>query len=184
MRNTSTLVLGVGNILLSDEGAGVHAMQYLQQHQAMAPPAEFQSVRFLDGGTLSFTLAADIEWAGCLIVFDAAQLNAAAGHVRSFVGEDMDRFLSFGQRSVHEVGLADLMDIARLTGHLPQNRALIGIQPELLGWGEQPADAVMAALPVAAEMALALMRTWLPPQKPDRVKQSRLRKANVRVAPL
>jgi hypothetical protein len=42
----------------------------------------------------------------------------------------------------------------------------------------------MAALPVAAEMALALMRTWLPPQKPDRVKQSRLRKANVRVAPL
>lgn len=184
MRNASTLVLGVGNILLSDEGAGVHAMQYLQQHEAMAPPAEFRAVRFLDAGTLSFTLAADIELASCLIVFDAAQLNAAPGHVRSFVGEDMDRFLTFGQRSVHEVGLADLMDIARLTGHLPQHRALIGIQPEALGWGEQLSDAVMAALPVAAEMALALMRSWLPPREPVRDQQGRPREGDARAAPL
>lgn len=184
MRNASTLVLGVGNILLSDEGAGVHAMQYLQQHEAMASPAEFRAVRFLDAGTLSFTLAADIELASCLIVFDAAQLNAAPGHVRSFVGEDMDRFLSFGQRSVHEVGLADLMDIARLTGHLPQHRALIGIQPEALGWGEQPSDVIMAALPVAAEMALSLMRSWLPPREPIHVQQGRSRKGNARAAPL
>jgi hydrogenase maturation protease len=75
------------------------------------------------------------------------------------------------------------MDIARLTGHLPQHRALIGIQPEALGWGEQLSDAVMAALPVAAEMALALMRSWLPPREPVRDQQGRPGDGDARAAP-
>jgi hydrogenase maturation protease len=67
-----TLVLGVGNTLLADEGAGVHAMRYLRNQFASLPETEF-----LDAGTLSFTLVDDIASTDNLIIFDAAQLDAA-----------------------------------------------------------------------------------------------------------
>jgi hydrogenase maturation protease len=151
----STLVLGVGNTLLSDEGAGVHAMQYLADHYSDLP-----ATRCLDAGTLSFTLAADIADADNLLIFDAAQLGEAPATVRVFEGAAFDEFLKSGRRSVHEVGFADLMDIARLQDCLPTRRALIGLQPEKLGWGERPGDKVVAAIPHAAALAADLIRHW------------------------
>lgn len=151
---TSALVLGIGNILLGDEGAGVHVITHLTRHHPLP------DVTYLDGGTLSFTLAADIEAASALVVVDAAQMGLGPGQVRSFVGEDMDRFLGDNKRSVHEVGLTDLMDIARLTDHLPAHRALVGIQPATLGWGERPGSAVEAAISVAAAQVLDLLHAW------------------------
>jgi hydrogenase maturation protease len=151
---SKTLVLGVGNVLLTDEGAGVHAMQYLRDHH------DLPDTTFLDGGTLSFTLAADIADADNLVVFDAAQFDAAPGDVRVFEGAALDTFLRSGRRSVHEVGFSDLMDIARLEGTLPVHYALIGIQPGELGWGENPGAAVTHALPVAATRAAALILRW------------------------
>jgi hydrogenase maturation protease len=154
---TSTLVLGVGNVLLADEGAGVHAMRYLADHY------DLPDTTYIDAGTLSFTLAADIAKADHLIVFDAAQIEAEPGGIRVFEGEEVDEFLKSGRGSVHEVGFADLMDIARLEGYLPQRRALIGIQPETLGWGEAPSETVRRALPRAAGNAAALIYKWLRP---------------------
>ena len=150
-----TLVLGVGNTLLADEGAGVHAMRFLQARPDALPDTEF-----LDAGTLSFTLADDIAKADNLIIFDAAQFDSSPGTVRVFEGADFDAFLTSGRRSVHEIGFADLMDIARLQECLPGNRALIGIQPEVLGWGDSTGTAVTAAIPLAAEAAATLIGRW------------------------
>jgi hydrogenase maturation protease len=149
-----TLVLGVGNTLLADEGAGVHAMHYLKDHY------EFADTEFLDGGTLSFSLAGDIAETNNLIIFDAAELDAEPGFIRVFEGAELDKFLLSGCRSVHEVGFADLMDITRLQESLPENYALIGIQPEILGWGDKPGEAVDAALPKAASQAASLIYKW------------------------
>ena len=151
---THTLVLGVGNILLADEGAGVHAMHYLEDNH------DCPDTSFLDGGTLSFTLAEDIANADNLIVFDAAKLGSAPGDVRVFEGAEVDAFLKSGRCSVHEVGFADLMDIARLEGTLPRHYALIGIQPEQFGWGDAPGQAVAKAIPHAAREAAALIERW------------------------
>ncbi len=153
---TASLVLGIGNILLSDEGAGVHVVTYLKRHHCVP------GVSYLDGGTLSFSLAAAIGSVSEWVVLDAAQLGLAPGEVRSFVGEDMDRFLGTNKRSVHEVGLVDLMDIARLTDSLPVHRALVGIQPAELGWGDRPTRPVAAAIPVAAARVMDLLREWQP----------------------
>jgi len=131
-------------------------MRYLQSHSESLPQTEF-----LDAGTLSFTLASDIAEADNLIIFDAAQINASPGTIRVFEGEELDSFLNSGRRSVHEVGFADLMDIARLQDCLPANRALIGIQPELLGWGDSTGESVTAAIPRAADSARALITKWL-----------------------
>lgn len=151
-----TLVLGIGNTLLSDEGVGVHVIhQLLEQH------SQFPDTRFVDGGTLSFTLAADIEEADNLIVIDATQLHAEPGTIKTFVNDEMDRFLGTGnKRSVHEVGLLDLIHISRMTGHFPKRRALVGIQPQKLDWGETPTEAVTAAIPMVCDKVIETIRSW------------------------
>jgi hydrogenase maturation protease len=81
-------------------------------------------------------------------VIDAAELGATPGTVRSFEGKAMDRFLGENRKSsVHEVGLLDLRAISLLTGFWPQHRALIGIQPAFVGWGEVLTPEVAAAMP-------------------------------------
>lgn len=151
-----TLVLGIGNTLLSDEGVGVHAIQYLQQHHADVPGTEY-----IDGGTLSFTLAGLIEQARNLIVIDATQLHARPGTVRTYVGDEMDAFLNRNRKSsVHEVSLMDLLSIAALAEQLPPQRALVGIQPQIIDWGESPSAHVQAAIPHACAQVLGLIKAW------------------------
>jgi hydrogenase maturation protease len=152
---SNTLLLGIGNTLLSDEGAGIHALNLFQSYHPDLP-----NLTYIDGGTLSFTLAAYIEDCDNLIVFDAAELKAPAGTVRAMVGKQMDEFLGAARRSPHEVGLLDLFDIARLTESLPVNRALIGIQPEHIGWGMSPTDPVEKALSAAVNKAEEILVRW------------------------
>jgi hydrogenase maturation protease len=149
------LILGIGNTLLSDEGVGVHMLDYLHRHHP-----QLSGVQLLDGGTLSFTLAPYIETAGQLVVLDAAELLAPAGTVQVFSGDDMDRFAGRTKRSVHEVSLGDLLAIARLTGSLPAHRALVAIQPENVDWGSSLSSPVKQALPQAACEVLALLQQW------------------------
>jgi hydrogenase maturation protease len=150
-----TLILGIGNTLLSDEGVGVHVVRHLAAHHGDEP-----DVTFLDGGTLSFTLAGDIADHDFLIVVDAARVDGPPGTVRCFEEEAMDRYLGRAQMSVHEVGLSDLMDMARLSDTLPRRRALIGIQPAVLDLGDGPSAEVGRAVPEAARLILALLRRW------------------------
>jgi len=152
---TNTLILGIGNTLLSDEGAGIHALNLLQ---SLHP--DLDNLTYIDGGTLSFTLATYIEDCDNLIVFDAAELKAPPGTVRTMAGGEMDAFLGAARRSPHEVGLLDLFDIARLTESLPENRALIGIQPATIEWGMSPTPDVEKRLPVAVEQAVDLLGQW------------------------
>ncbi len=158
-----TLILGVGNVLLSDDGAGVYAMRRLRE----SVPGLI-SVRYIDAGTLSFMLAPDFEDVTNLIVFDAADLKSQPGTVACFINNEMDDFLYAGSRSVHEVGLSDIMDFSRLLDSIPPNRALIGIQPDVVDWGEFPSEAVAEAIPRAVAIARNLVEVWsLPPLLPS-----------------
>lgn len=150
-----TLILGIGNTLLTDEGVGVHVVQHLaRQHPDEA------GLTYLDGGTLSFTLAGDIADHDALIVIDAARLGESPGTVRVMEDEAMDRYLGKAHLSVHEVGLSDLMDMSRLSDHLPVRRALVGIEPASLDWGDAPSPEVAPAVEVAARLVLDLVRRW------------------------
>jgi hydrogenase maturation protease len=151
-----TLVLGIGNTLLTDEGVGVHAIHYLQQQHADLPDTQY-----VDGGTLSFTLAGLIEQAQHLIVIDATQLESSPGTIRTFIGNDMDTFLNQHRtQSVHEVSLLDLLSIATLAEHLPSQRALIGIQPARIDWGDSPSEQVRAAIPTVCNQVVTLVKAW------------------------
>ncbi|MBL3598644.1 MAG: HyaD/HybD family hydrogenase maturation endopeptidase [gamma proteobacterium endosymbiont of Lamellibrachia anaximandri] len=151
----SVLILGIGNTLLSDEGVGVHVVKRLQ-----ALHGELKGVGYMDGGTLSFTLAEPIARAEGLIVVDAARMDSSPGTVRVFHNEKMDRYLSGNRQSVHEVGLTDLLDISRLTDQLPVQRVLVGIEPESLDWGESPSETVLPAIDRAVGEILSILRKW------------------------
>jgi hydrogenase maturation protease len=158
----NTLILGIGNTLLADEGTGIHMLDYLQRHYP-----DLADVEYLDGGTLSFTLAPYIEEADNLIVIDAAELDAKPGMVDVFTGQDMDRFAGKTKRSVHEVSLGDLLAIAHLTDTLPENRALIAVQPCDVDWGHCLSNPVKQALPQAAGHILDLLQSWTPADEPS-----------------
>ena len=157
MSSCKTLILGIGNTLLSDEGVGIRMLAHMQRHYP-----GLSNVEYLDGGTLSFTLAAWIERAENLIVVDAAELNAAPGTVAVFAGEEMDRFAGKTKRSVHEVSLGDLLAIAHLTETLPENRALVAVQPRDVDWGHSLSNPVKQALPKAAGHIFDFLQRWTP----------------------
>lgn len=150
-----TLILGLGNVLMTDEAVGAEVAGRLA--------AQFElddSVLCLDGGTLSFTLATPIGECRRLIVVDAAAMGEPPGTVRLFEGESMDQRLRNNAKTVHEVSLADLMDMARLTDSLPAWRALVGIEPARIDWGEHLTPEVEAAVPRAIELIHALLARW------------------------
>ena len=153
---TKTLVLGIGNTLLTDEGIGVHVLQALESELGHLP-----DVTLLDDGTLSFTLAGPIEEADALIVVDAANIKSQPGGWTLLKGEEMDAFLMSNRKaSVHEVGLTDLRAIALLAGHWPEKRAMLAIQPQTIDWGEQPTPAVAAAIPPVCAAIVNQIREW------------------------
>ena len=150
-----SLVLGFGNVLLSDDGAGVHLVERLRLE--LAPDA----AEFIDAGTLSFSLLPYIEARASMLIIDAVELDAAPGTLALFEGVMMDRFLSSTRRrSAHEVGLIDLLDMARVRDCLPPRRALLCLQPGRIDWGEQLSTPVAAALPEAARQAIELLHRW------------------------
>ena len=149
-----TLVLGIGNTLLGDEGAGVHALRYLQGRP------EGRLLELVDAGTLGFTLLPLIEDHARLIVIDATNLDAPPGTVRVFEGSAMDIFLGRPRRSVHEVGICDLLHATRLSGRFPKDRALIGIQPEIVGWQDGPSPVVAAAFAAVGSAVCERLSRW------------------------
>lgn len=153
--SNSTLILGIGNTLLTDEAAGVRVVEALRERSDLP-----DDVELLDGGTLSFTLAGPIADAAHLIVVDAAITGNAPGTVGVYEGAEMDRLLTRKAKSVHEVSLGDLMDMARLSDTLPVQRALVAIEPQVVDWGSTLTEPVEAAVAQAVEAVYELVRRW------------------------
>ena len=155
-----TVVLGLGNTLLGDDGVGIYALKELQ-NQLYRMGNDHDSIEFVDGGTLSFTLTETLYDADNLIVIDAAQLGSKAGDVKVFIDNDMDTFVRTSKcSSVHEVSLSELLDMAHLLDTLPTRRALIGVQPETVDWADQPTPIVQKAIPQMCKEAQNLLQDW------------------------
>ena len=153
-RAKSIAVVGIGNSLLTDDGAGIHTLERFAEGNTN------NDVFCLDGGTVGLALLDRLSDLDGLVALDAMKLGLRPGTVTVLEGEAMDAHLRNQHGSVHEVGLSDLMDALRLRGDLPEKRALIGIEPEDMDWGTRPTEAVAAALPEAAAHAQTLVRNW------------------------
>lgn len=152
------LILGIGNVLLSDDGVGIHiveALDVLKRDGAIQ-----DDFRTRDGGTIGLSLLSELNGDDDLIVVDAMEMGAAPGTVRVFHDADMDRQLTGIKRTAHEVALGDLMMAATLAGCAPRRRALVGVQPETTTWGLTPTAAVDPAIATACEEVIRILGEW------------------------
>ena len=153
-RATSIAVVGIGNSLLTDDGAGIHALERFAQGNT------HDDVTCIDGGTVGLALLDRLCGLDGLIAIDAMKLGFPPGTVTVLRNAEMDTHLKNQKGSVHEVGLSDLLDALRLRDELPAHRALIGIEPQSLDWGTAPTAAVAAALQRAEQCTHGLIREW------------------------
>ena len=121
---TPLLVLGLGNVLLEDDGVGGAAVAILLDRYE-AP----RGVRVLDGGTLGLSLLPHLQDAETVILVDAIRADGAPGDFVRLDGDDVAPAVAT-RLSPHQVGVADLLDGARWLGRYPDRVVLLGLVPE------------------------------------------------------
>ena len=119
----SVLVLGIGNLVMSDDAVGVLVAQRLQQGYRFA-----DNVEIVDGGTLGLDLLPKLENITNLILIDAVETGKKAGTCVRLCGQDLPIALQT-KVSPHQMGLKDLLAVSELMGHSPKEMVLIGVQP-------------------------------------------------------
>lgn len=137
-----TLVLGLGNPLLGDDGLGPRAVEALREEPLPA------GVRLRDGGTGGLSLLAEIEEVERLLVIDAVDLGPGSepGALVRLERDELPRTCARGL-TAHQVGLRDLLALCALRGTLPGSVVLFGVQVEQLALGTGLSPRVAAALP-------------------------------------
>jgi hydrogenase maturation protease len=135
------VVLGAGNVLLSDEGLGVRAIERLPLAYCLPPDIEL-----LDGGTSGMEMLEELENLDALIIVDAIRANREPGTLIRLVGDDVPVFFKT-KLSPHQIGLCDVLATLELLGRAPRYTAILGVQPESMALGMVLTPTIEAAMP-------------------------------------
>jgi hydrogenase maturation protease len=147
-------ILGVGNVILKDEGFGVRVAEYLD-HNYTFP----DSVQIVDGGTLGIELTQYVTGTNKLLVIDSINGGAEPGTVFRFHNDAiMEHFQD--KLSAHEVGIQDVLALLTVTGHKIPDVIVIGAQPFDVEAGVGLSDGMQALLPQIVEQALKDLGNW------------------------
>lgn len=150
---SDTVVIGVGNTILSDDGVGVHAVRRMQDDPRL--PA---GVSILDGGTMGLELGPFVSDASRVLILDAVNTGEPPGTLTRMTGTDL---LGTGRGwSVHQLGVADLIATLALVSTKPQEIVVLGLQPAHTAWGISLSPCVEAALGGLVDAAFAQLQLW------------------------
>jgi len=143
------LLLGMGNILLEDEGLGIRALEVLQRDYVFPP-----GVELLDGGTTGMGLLDDIGGREHLLVLDAVQTGEPPGTLVTMHGDEVPVY--FGIRvTPHQLGLADVLATLELSGEQPGSVTVLGLVPESLELTLELSGLIRSRLGSLVEAAVA-----------------------------
>jgi hydrogenase maturation protease len=150
MATSRVLIIGIGNLILQDEGIGVHAVRELAR-QSLPPQVEV-----IEGGTALMELLPAIRDAERIIVIDALRGGAKPGTIYRLSPDDLmidaERTLS-----LHQVGLLEVLGMARQLGGNP-HVVIIGVEPKEISWGMELTPEVAARIPQVIEAVLAELK--------------------------
>jgi hydrogenase maturation protease len=139
------LILGVGNLLLSDEGLGVHVARKLMEMD-FSPQVEV-----LEGGTDGFGLMHVLLQADRLIVVDAVRGGGAPGSIYRFEIEDCPPFPDIFKTSVHQISILEVINLSGLIGSTPRT-TVIGVEPKRLEMGMELSPQIEAKIPKVIQL--------------------------------
>ena len=170
------LVLGLGNVLLTDDGLGIVAVSLLERFYREPP-----GVAVLDGGTLGLALLPLLEDAADVILVDAVRTDEPPGSLVRLDGEAVAPAVR-ERLSPHQIGVADLLDGLRLRGRTPRRITLLGLVPESLELGVERSPAVADGLSglveaiifEALQMGYAFTARTYPAPGPPPIEEARL----------
>jgi hydrogenase maturation protease len=141
------VVLGIGNIILSDEGAGVRAAEALQLGWELPP-----EVLVIDGGTSGMEMLEDLSDLDLLVVLDVVKTGAAPGTLVRIAGDAVPVFFR-SKLSPHQIGLPDVLASLEFLGTMPAEIVVHGVEPISLALGLEMTAPVAAAVPILARRA-------------------------------
>lgn len=146
-----TLVLGVGNLLMRDEGTGVHIANRLQDMEL--PP----DVEVVDGGTGGIDLLYQIEGRKKVIIIDVVKANEHPGTLYRFGADDI-QVTPKVPISLHDFDLADMLSLADKLGKRPEDVVIIGIEPKDMGLGFELSPEIEEQIPGIIELVMNELR--------------------------
>lgn len=148
-------VVGLGNLVHTDDGVGVHVIQHLQGDPRVPP-----DVVLLDGGTQGLNLIPHVSGFPRLLVIDAVDVGEPPGTLVRFEGSALNGLP--GKATVHQLGFADLMVAMQLLGDAPKDVVVLGVQPMSTDWGAELTNPVRSALPGLIGAVIAQLEVWSP----------------------
>ena len=147
-------VLGIGNVILRDEGFGVRVVEYL------AAQYDFpDEVQLVDGGTLGIELTQYVTGTDKLLIIDSINGGAQPGTVFRFADDEIRAHFAT-KLSAHEVGIQDVLTMLELTGRRIPHTVVIGAQPYDIGAGVGLSERMQKLLPAMAAHALCELTAW------------------------
>ena len=147
-------VLGIGNVVLQDEGFGVRAAEYLDNKYRFP-----HNVQIIDGGTLGMELLRFVTGTRKLLVIDSINGGAEPGTMFRFANDAvMEHFQA--KLSVHEVGIQDVLALLQVTGKSIPDVVVLGAQPYAIEAGVELTADMMALLPETEQMVLTELKRW------------------------
>ena len=126
--NSKIVVIGIGNLLLMDEGIGVHTINELEKHDLPG------SIEIYDGGTGGFKLIDLMHGADIVIFIDAVETGKAPGSVTIFRAEEVHSIYNKKKYSLHDTDLMEIIKMAEMLGNPPMIE-IVGIQPKIINYG-------------------------------------------------
>jgi hydrogenase maturation protease len=149
-----TLVLGVGNKLMSDEGVGVHVIERLAAGYKIPP-----EVQILDGGTLGMDLLYYLEGIENLLLIDAVETHKGPGTIIRLEDEAVPVFLSL-KISPHQLGVPDMLAAAKFKDLYPKRLVLWGVQPELMEIGLELSPLIESKVDILVGNLVEQLKAW------------------------
>ncbi len=141
-------ILGVGNLLMADEGFGIHVIRYIEDNCQI--PA---GVELLDGGTAGMALLPFFQRCDAVLVLDVINLDAEPGTLVSFSRSDFGAVVRGQKTSPHQIGILDILDILDMDGQAPGVDFLCAV-PQNISEAVELSPSLKGLVPKAAEQAL------------------------------
>jgi len=149
-----TVVIGLGNPLMGDDGLGLAALARLRDEWEVPPDVEL-----VDGGTWGMNLLPIIEDAGSVLLLDAINVGAEPGTEVVIPRERLPRYLAT-KISPHQVDLTDVLALAELRGTLPELTTAIGLQPARVELSNELSDALRCRLDDLVASVARQLESW------------------------
>jgi hydrogenase maturation protease len=146
-------LLGLGSILMQDDGVGVHAIRYIQEHY------DTPGLEIVDGGTSGLDLIPYIENRDRVLVVDATDFGQDPGYIG--VLRDAEIPAIFGEKgSLHHIGLMDVLATVQLLGISPKEICLIGMQPQTIALGLELSGVIQEKLGMLVARVIEQLEAW------------------------